>query len=431
MAAEINPEERRQGNVRKPILLNKIEGCPDTINEAIIIPREDGVISVSDDKTLRVWLKRDSGQYWPSICHSMSSEASCVNYNPETRRLFVGQDNGTISEFEITEDYNRLIHRRDYIAHQSRVTSVKFCLSWESVLSCGKDKYFMWHCSETGRRFCGYQANAMCLCLEYDEQSKYVFIGDYSGQVAVLKLKDSSFDFIVTLKGHAVSFLNFRRDLSKTPAPGLSALRLLIGLGSIRCLSWDPDKQLLFSGSFDQSVIVWDIGGRKGTAFELQGHKDKVQGLAHSKSTRQLLSGSDDCVLGIWDMDIQRLETPDWIESDVCQKCDSPFFWNFRKMWSDRKVGIRQHHCRNCGKALCNNCCSKLSTIPNMGYEYEVRVCDSCFEAITPEEKAPHATFHDMKHSIVHMHLDETRKILLTTGKDRVMKLWDMSLVLH
>lgn len=43
--------------------------------------------------------------------------------------------------------------------------------------------------------------------------------------------------------------------------------------GSIRCLSWDPARKLLFSGSFDQSIIVWDIGGQQGTAYELQGHQ--------------------------------------------------------------------------------------------------------------------------------------------------------------
>ena len=42
--------------------------------------------------------------------------------------------------------------------------------------------------------------------------------------------------------------------------------------GSVRCLAWDPDKKQLFSGSFDQSIIIWDIGGQQGNAFELQGH---------------------------------------------------------------------------------------------------------------------------------------------------------------
>lgn len=43
--------------------------------------------------------------------------------------------------------------------------------------------------------------------------------------------------------------------------------------GSIRSLSWVAGPQLLFSGSCDQSVIVWDVGGRRGTVYELQGHK--------------------------------------------------------------------------------------------------------------------------------------------------------------
>jgi len=43
--------------------------------------------------------------------------------------------------------------------------------------------------------------------------------------------------------------------------------------GSIRSLSWDYERSLLFSASFDQVVVVWDIGGQRGTAFELQGHR--------------------------------------------------------------------------------------------------------------------------------------------------------------
>jgi len=43
--------------------------------------------------------------------------------------------------------------------------------------------------------------------------------------------------------------------------------------GSIRSLSWDSERSLLFSASFDQVVVVWDIGGQRGTAFELQGHR--------------------------------------------------------------------------------------------------------------------------------------------------------------
>lgn len=43
--------------------------------------------------------------------------------------------------------------------------------------------------------------------------------------------------------------------------------------GSVRCLTYDRERRILFSGGFDQIVILWDIGSQKGTAFELTGHK--------------------------------------------------------------------------------------------------------------------------------------------------------------
>lgn len=55
------------------------------------------------------------------------------------------------------------------------------------------------------------------------------------------------------------------------------ALRLTLAVsvlsGGVTALCWDPVQRVLFSGSSDHSVIMWDIGGRKGTAIELQGHK--------------------------------------------------------------------------------------------------------------------------------------------------------------
>ena len=51
MAAEIKSVDRQPlGNSQKPELLSKIEGFIDDINFAVIIPREDGVISISEDR---------------------------------------------------------------------------------------------------------------------------------------------------------------------------------------------------------------------------------------------------------------------------------------------------------------------------------------------------------------------------------------------
>lgn len=69
-------------------------------------------------RSIRIWLKRESGKYWPSVCHYAESililtnknervlmihlliviiaTPSCLFYHAEPRRLFVGLDSGNI-----------------------------------------------------------------------------------------------------------------------------------------------------------------------------------------------------------------------------------------------------------------------------------------------------------------------------------------------
>ena len=125
------------------------------------------------------------------------------------------------------------------------------------------------------------------------------------------------------------------------------------------------------------------------------------------------------CMLcGLW-----MLQTPEWSQSDICERCSSPFFWNFKGMWNQRAVGYRQvrhieiciwpsrdkwteysvglfffilqHHCRKCGRAVCNECSNRESVLPIMGFEYSVRVCNDCFETITEEEWVLYILWND------------------------------------
>jgi hypothetical protein len=57
MAAEIKPvpilatsAAATRSNQKKPILLHKIEGYEETVNQAVILPGEDGVVAVCDDR---------------------------------------------------------------------------------------------------------------------------------------------------------------------------------------------------------------------------------------------------------------------------------------------------------------------------------------------------------------------------------------------
>ena len=91
---------------------------------------------------------------------------------------------------------------------------------------------------------------------------------------------------------------------------------------------------------------MWDIGGRKGTVYELNGHRNKVNTVCYVASSTTLMSTGEDSNLVLWDMSINRSETCDWAESDTCQLCNRPFYWNFKAMYDQKTIGLRQHHCR-------------------------------------------------------------------------------------
>ncbi|KAJ7424111.1 WD repeat and FYVE domain-containing protein 1 [Willisornis vidua] len=428
MAAEIHSRPQS----RRPVLLSKVEGHQDAVSAALLIPKEDGVITAGEDRTIRVWLKRDSGQYWPSIYHTMSCKynsgnapCSAMAYHHDSRRIFVGQDNGAIMEFHISEDFNKMNFVKTYPAHQNRVSAITFCLASEWVISTGHDKCVSWMCTKSGSMLGRHYFTSWASCLQYDHETQHAFVGDYSGQITLLKLEQNTCSVITTLKGHE---------------------------GSITSLWWDPVQRLLFSGASDHSIIMWDIGGRKGRTLLLQGHHDKVQAICYIQLTRQLVSCSADGGIAVWNMDISREESiygrkSMWVREGMLNE-DMGRMENakgeedahreygdksinglddcseFLSTWSLVEVTeiSKQHHCRKCGQAVCGKCSTKRSSYPIMGFEFQVRVCDSCFESIKEEDRTSLATFHEGKHNISHMSMDISRGLMVTCGSDRIVK---------
>lgn len=97
----------------------------------------------------------------------MPSGCTALDYHPDGRHLYIGQDNGTITQYTLSADSNSLTMVRDYLAHQARVTGVFYAHQSNWVLSCGRDKLFSFHSTETARRLGGYTFESMCTALQY------------------------------------------------------------------------------------------------------------------------------------------------------------------------------------------------------------------------------------------------------------------------
>ncbi|KAI8428229.1 hypothetical protein MSG28_002452 [Choristoneura fumiferana] len=100
------------------------------------------------------------------------------------------------------------------------------------------------------------------------------------------------------------------------------------------------------------------------------------------------------------------------------------------QQWTSSDDWQRQHHCRWCGAAVCGACSPHRLPLPVMGFEFPQRVCAACYDTLRHEPRESLASFHDMKHAVASLYIDEATGRMVTAGKDRVIKVWDVSALL-
>ncbi|OBS73825.1 hypothetical protein A6R68_15637, partial [Neotoma lepida] len=201
--------------------------------------------------TIRVWLKRDSGQYWPSIYHTMASPCSAMAYHHDSRRIFVGQDNGALM-----------------VAHQNRVSAIIFSLAAEWVISTGHDKCVSWMCTRSGNMLGRHFFASWASCLQYPSDER-----------------ENSFDSYSTL-------LVPRVPQVVSPAFGGTPFN-----------GYCSREHLTIASSCGTS------GEGKAGHFSFRATSiDRVQSLCYLQLARQLVSCSSDGGIAVWNMDVSREE---------------------------------------------------------------------------------------------------------------------------
>lgn len=109
---------------------------------------------------------------------------------------------------------------------------------------------------------------------------------------------------------------------------------------------------------------------------------------------------------------------PEWTDGDVCHRCRVGF-------------GIlqRKHHCRACGQVFCAQCSNKVSTLPKIGFEKEVRVCEACFEQVN-KPSTTHSKETDLPAEYLSSSLAQQQQVPPRKTEDEIREEEDLQLAI-
>ncbi|BEI82489.1 hypothetical protein CcaverHIS002_0303570 [Cutaneotrichosporon cavernicola] len=182
-------------------------------------------------------------------------------------------------------------------AHTRSVTALRFSADGKTLVSAGADGYVhLWdaksgvhqralRCHHTGINDISLSPDGLYFCTASDDNTALVFASD--PLVDAVTGDDRVHTHAVplrTLSGHTATVL---------------------------CVAYGPRSNLLVTGSYDESAIVWDV--RRGRALRtLPAHADAIWSVGWDAEGALVITGSADGLIRLWDVNTgQCLKTLD------------------------------------------------------------------------------------------------------------------------
>ena len=211
----------------------------------------DIVLTSTDDKKAQLWSRKKPGEPTRTLRGHLAGTVWQARFSPDGKLIATAGDDGSVRLWNSESD-----DTKPFDGHRGPVYTVEFSPDGKTLVSGGRDR----------------------------------------------RLLVWSVPTLAELHANADGIQNRLKSANETQQ---SAEFRTLGehMSAVQCLAFSPDGKLLFSGSDDNSLSVWDTNP-EAASFELKslrGHGGPIHGCAAVGDGLHLLSGSYDGQVFLWD----------------------------------------------------------------------------------------------------------------------------------
>ncbi|KIK66916.1 hypothetical protein GYMLUDRAFT_1023890 [Collybiopsis luxurians FD-317 M1] len=270
-----------------------LQGHTNQVTSVAFSPDGRKIVSGSKDSSLRIW-NGESGAAIGNPLRGHSRDVTSVSFSPDGQKIASGSWDHSVW---IWNAETGAAFGSPLKGHTHYVTSVAFSLDGKKIVSGSFDKSVRIWDAESRATIQGPLEGHTepVTSVAFAPDGRKIVSGSRDSQVRIWDV-EAGVALGYPLQGHTkeVNSVSFSPD-------GTKIVGALIGspmkghANGVSCIAVSPDGKRIVSGSYDNTLCIWNAETGIAVGNPLRGHTDVVTSVAFSPDGRRIVSGSFDC----------------------------------------------------------------------------------------------------------------------------------------